>query len=220
MSKKERRTLVALMALGITVSLILIICRYAQTSSTQASTSSEPVFFSAGSTVVLDSNSEDLRSITSDGSEVTIDFGWDGIMALSIESAILYKGARASDIASELGAYLHKDDDRILLVTCRLKNISAVPTTTDHTGSASFSAGIFSIPGLECRYFSATSADPGAHEYLSFNLDRGDEIEFTLGYPWQSTNNGALGSIPEVMTPGISGTQGHYQIQLGTTVEE
>lgn len=220
MNTKERRTLILVIVLALACLAAGLILNASASTSKQAREPSAPLVFTAGSTVELNSASNEARYIRSDGVEAEVEFGWSGSMELTVEKAVLFKGTRAAEKAGELGAVSHEDDDRLLLVTCRLKNVDATPTRTDNSGRAAFSASVFSVPDLELRYFSASDESNDAHDYFSFQLDKNEEIEFTLGYPWQSSKNGALGEIPEFMAPGIDGAKGHYLINLATTIEE
>lgn len=220
MTKRERWTLCTVLVVCVLGFAGYFLFQSAHNNEIAAQANTPPVTFSAGSTVSLDSNAPDLDFRTADGAECHTNFGWTGAMELAVLDSTLYKGEKAVKAAAEQGVDFNASDDRLLLVTCRLKNINAIPDVEDYTGKKAFSAGIFNIPDIELRYFSASKASPGAHEYLSFQLEPGEEIEFTLGYPWQSDKPGAPEEAPSIMTPGVDGTQGRYQIELGTSVIE
>ena len=219
MTKHERWTLYAIAVVCILGLLGLFLWRQAQNAE-NAAASTPPVTFSTGSVATLDSGAEDLSFRTTDGTECRTNFGWNGTMELTVLDSTLYKNEKASEIAARQSIELSSSDDRLLLVTCRLKNIDATPDVEDYTGEKAFSASIFNVPGIELRFFSASQASAGNHEYFSFQLNPGEEIEFTLGYPWQSNKPGSPEDVPSIMTPGVDGTRGHYQIELGTSVIE
>lgn len=216
MTKTERLTTCGFLVAFLLFLIGAFLWNAAHNGNATADATSSPVHFPAGSSVELDSSSGDIRYTGEDGVERSIDFGWTGSMTLTVGDSELYMDEDAKQKAKELGAQFAEGDDRLLLVTCRLHNTSAVPTNVDFTGTKSFSASIFGIPGLESRYFSAATCSPENHEYFSFQLPTGEELTFTLGYPWQSDKNGMIDKTPSIMTPGIDGTRGHYQLELGT----
>lgn len=219
MNKREKLTLFLIAAI-LVGSVGLLYLRNTTFSQKTPGTGTEPVTFPAGSTVTLDSDADDTRFTTADGIECRLNFSWTGSMQLTVLDSTLYKGEKAVEAAEATGAYLPSDNNGLLLVKYRLKNDNAVPVSADFTGSEAFSASIFGVPGAEARFFSASESPEGSHEYFSFQLDPGSDIEFTMGYLPKNDVAYGKGDALKVMTPGADGAQGHYRIELGTQVIE
>lgn len=143
--------------------------------------------FYVGETIHLDAG-EDAKAIGPDGEPFQACFPWArGAMDVTIDSATLYDGPEDAGISAGQINFKSALKQPFLLLKVSLKNINAQPEFIDDPEvpdetEGLYNIGFLGIPSGELCYFDGTSPKADEKGGYEFELEPGQQKQFTLGF--------------------------------------
>lgn len=226
MNKKEKATLVALIAAVIVVACVFFVQKQVEEEASDAVAAQVAELGKQETQTHRVGESFELTGKEPGFGTYRSSLGWTGTMGITIDGARVWANATDEEVRGKLAEYPEKilEKNGYLELTFTLQNEDAVTTgSTGHSDHPDwFSSGSFRIcdtSGEEIggdAYFSGTPVDAVDGEQFYYDLPQGQTATYTIGYLVEKTAVDNVGNLSEYTVHiGVNDMYGSCTIPLG-----